>query len=49
MNKAMPVGNDQFLEIRNRGLFYIDKTLMIRDFIKFQNMVTLITRPRRLG
>lgn len=49
MNRALPIGNDQFPEIRNRGLFYIDKTLIIRDFIKFQNMVTLITRPRRFG
>lgn len=49
MKRALPIGNDQFPEIRNRGLFYIDKTLLIRDFIKFQNMVTLITRPRRFG
>ena len=29
--------------------YYVDKTMMIRDFIDERPMVTLFTRPRRFG
>lgn len=29
--------------------YYIDKTMMIKDFIDERPMVTLFTRPRRFG
>ena len=29
--------------------YYIDKTLLIRDLLKYRNKVTLFTRPRRFG
>ena len=44
-----PTGIDDFREIREGGYYYIDKTLMIRDFLSYRDKVSLITRPRRFG
>lgn len=49
MKRILPIGNDQFRDVRERGAYYVDKTLMIRDFIEYGNLVALITRPRRFG
>ncbi len=49
MKKVLPIGNDSFLTIRENNWYYIDKTLMIKDFIEYQDTVALITRPRRFG
>ena len=46
---TLPIGIDDFRELRMRNKYYIDKTLMIRDFIQYDNKVALITRPRRFG
>jgi len=45
----LPTGVDSFRRVRKDGYYYIDKTLMIRDFLDYKNVVTLITRPRRFG
>ena len=34
MKKILPIGIDSFREIRESGKYYVDKTLLIRDFIK---------------
>ena len=47
--KILPIGSDNFRVIREQGKYYIDKTLMVKDFIEFGEEVTLITRPRRFG
>ena len=47
--KVLPIGKDDFRRIRESGDYYVDKTLMIKDFIKYKNEVSLITRPRRFG
>lgn len=49
VKKALPIGNDSFSIIREKGWYYVDKSLMIKDFIEFEDTVTLITRPRRFG
>ena len=49
MRKNLPIGNDSFADIRQNGDYYVDKTMMIRDFIRFRDKVALITRPRRFG
>jgi len=49
MHNNLPIGIDSFREIREDGPYYVDKTLMIRDFIKYGDKVALITRPRRFG
>lgn len=46
---ALPVGIDNFREIRDEEYYYIDKTMMIQDFLTFRDKVSLITRPRRFG
>jgi len=46
---TLPIGIDDFRELRMRNKYYIDKTLMIRDFIQYDYTVALITRPRRFG
>jgi len=47
--QKLPIGNDSFREIRENNKYYIDKTLFIRDFLQYDDKVTLITRPRRFG
>lgn len=47
--KRLPIGNDEFREVREQGYYYIDKSLMIRDFIEMGDKVAIIARPRRFG
>jgi len=49
--KILPIGEDDFRLIREnqQATYYVDKSLLIRDFISYGNKVTLITRPRRFG
>ena len=47
---VMPVGNTDFREIRETGLYYVDKTMLIHQLIsEIGTKVTLFTRPRRFG
>jgi hypothetical protein len=48
-NRRLPVGSDDFEKIRREGLYYVDKTLLIRDLLKKWREVNLFTRPRRFG
>lgn len=48
-NKKLPIGNEDFQEIRTEGYYYIDKTAMIRDLLQNGGKVSLFTRPRRFG
>ena len=45
----LPVGIENFEEIRREGFYYIDKTGMIRDLLNNWGKVNLFTRPRRFG
>lgn len=47
-NKALPIGVSDF-KLATTGYYYVDKTLMIRDFLDKKPMVSLFTRPRRFG
>ena len=49
MAQPLAIGIDDFREIREQGYYYVDKTLMINDFLTNKNKVALITRPRRFG
>ena len=49
MKKKLPIGIDSFREIRETNRYYVDKTLMIDDFLQYEDKVSLITRPRRFG
>ena len=46
---TLPIGTDDFRKLRENDKYYIDKTLLIKDFITYKNEVSLITRPRRFG
>ena len=48
MNKAMPIGVDDFKKVRE-DYYFVDKTDFIRQLIDTHSAVTLITRPRRFG
>lgn len=46
--KPLPIGVSDF-KIATANYHYVDKTLMIRDFLDTKPMVSLFTRPRRFG
>ena len=48
MNKAMPIGVDDFKKVRE-SYYFVDKTDFIRQLIDSHSDATLITRPRRFG
>ncbi len=45
----LPIGIENFKRIRKEGFYYIDKTGLIKDFLKNPAYVNLFTRPRRFG
>ena len=47
--KKLPVGIEDFEEIRKEGFYYIDKTGFICDLLNNWGKVNLFTRPRRFG
>ncbi|MCD8147440.1 MAG: ATP-binding protein [Clostridiales bacterium] len=50
MNKLkLPLGIENFMDMRTRGYYYVDKTNLIRDLLNQGALVTLFTRPRRFG
>ena len=46
--KPMPIGISDF-KTATTSYYYVDKTLLIRDFLDMKPMVSLFTRPRRFG
>lgn len=50
MNKIkLPMGIENFKEMRTQDFYYIDKTGLIRDYLQNFGKVNLFTRPRRFG
>lgn len=48
--KGMPIGNDDFKDVRDNNGYYVDKTGLIVDIVAQRNTkVFLFTRPRRFG
>ncbi len=47
--KRLPVGMDNFKKIIEQDCYYVDKTLMIKEFWENRAEATLIPRPRRFG
>ena len=45
----LPVGIENFEEIRSNGYYYIDKTKLIEQLLDNRGKVNLFTRPRRFG
>lgn len=48
VKKPLPVGVSDY-RLASTEYYYIDKTMMIKDFIDERPMVSLYTRPRRFG
>ena len=47
--KMLPIGIENFEEIRTEGFYYVDKTGMIKELLENWGKVNLFTRPRRFG
>ena len=47
--KAIPIGTNSFSKLVTNDYYFVDKTLMIKEFLERKSTVTLITRPRRFG
>ena len=45
----LPIGIEDFKEIREEGYYYVDKTALIEQVLEKRSKVTLFTRPRRFG
>lgn len=49
MARTVGIGIQDFEKVITRNVFYIDKTLFIKEWWESMDDVTLITRPRRFG
>ena len=47
--RTVSIGNQGFDAIREKNCFYVDKTPFIKEWWESEDVVTLITRPRRFG
>ncbi len=47
--KKIGVGYENYKDFIDNDMYYVDKTLLIRDIIEKGGKVTLFTRPRRFG
>ncbi len=49
MLKNLPIGRDNFKDIIERNMYYVDKTDIIEEILKTDSYVSLFPRPRRFG
>lgn len=49
MARTVGIGHQDFSDLRRKNNFYIDKTAFIQEWWEADDIVTLITRPRRFG
>lgn len=49
MEKKLPIGYDNFKEVIEKDLYYVDKTHVIEELLDNKNKVVLFPRPRRFG
>ena len=49
MGTRLPMGIENFREMRRQNFYYVDKTGLIREFLQNFGKVNLFTRPRRFG
>lgn len=49
MARQISIGAQGFADMRERGVFLVDKTGFIRDWWRSDDIVTLVCRPRRFG
>ena len=49
MGRTIAIGIQDFRTVIERNCFYVDKTAFIKEWWESEDVVTLITRPRRFG
>ena len=49
MQAKLPMGIENFMEMRTGGFYYVDKTGLIKTLLDNPAKVSLFTRPRRFG
>ena len=49
MARTVGIGRQDFEKVVTRNIFYVDKTMFIKEWWENEDDVTLITRPRRFG
>lgn len=49
LKKTVGIGHQNFEQLILNDNFYIDKTAFIKEWWESNDIVTLITRPRRFG
>lgn len=49
MQMKLPIGIEDFADIRTLGFYYVDKTNLISELLRSWGRVNLFTRPRRFG
>ena len=47
--RKLPIGTENFVEIRRNNFYYVDKTRLIEQLVEKWSEVSLFTRPRRFG
>ncbi len=47
--KPLPIGNEDFTSLREKGCYYVDKTPYLKVVFEHPAPVMLFTRPRRFG
>lgn len=45
----LPIGVENFEDLREHGYYFVDKTLFIKELLDMKGKVNLFTRPRRFG
>ena len=48
VRKALPIGISDYVRAQEE-YYYVDKTMLIKDFLDRKPLVSLFTRPRRFG
>ena len=49
MARVVGIGHQDFETLIQKNCFYVDKTNFIKEWWENNDVVTLITRPRRFG
>ena len=49
MARTVGIGHQDFEQVITKNIFYVDKTMFIKEWWENEDAVTLITRPRRFG
>ena len=45
----LPIGVENFEDLREHGYYFVDKTLFIKELLDMKGKVNFFTRPRRFG